>query len=129
MRADQLMIGDWVKTNDLYKAIKDVKVRAISQYSVQDETTSQWIDCQHIQPIPLTKDILEKNGFVEDRKIKCYTYEEEKTLKRLIQNFTHFGDFDCHIVSKNFDADMRLSYVHELQHALKLCGIDKQIIL
>lgn len=62
MKANELMIGDWVQTNDLYKAIKDVKVRAISQYSVLDETTSQWIDCQHIEPIPLTKEILEKNG-------------------------------------------------------------------
>lgn len=124
MKANELMIGDWVQTNDLYKAIKDVKVRAISQYSVQDETTSQWIDCQHIEPIPLTKEILEKNG-----------------VEYFDCSF-HFPEDDCLWLELNWEEDglkwtvncneydiLPLDYVHELQHALKLCGIDKQIIL
>lgn len=117
MRADQLMIGDWVRM--FYPFDMDIDRRPEKIRMLEKGIK---VDCE---PIPLTAEILVKNGFVEDREIKCYTYEEEKTLKRLIQFFTHFGDFDCHIVSKNFDADMRLSYVHELQHALRLCGLNE----
>jgi len=122
MKARELMIGDWV---ELYGTPTRWKLEDYAKWHKEMERT----DVHTFEPIPLTPEILEKNGFNKAGEIMPYTYRESKELKSLIQIFTNFGNFDCHIVSKNFDADMRLSYVHELQHALKLCGIDKQIIL
>ena len=79
---------------------------------------------EEIEPIPLTKDILEKNG-VED--FDC---------------FFHFPEDDCLWLELNWEEDglkwtvncneydiLPLDYVHELQYALRLCGIDKEIVL
>lgn len=134
MKANELMIGDWVKTNDLYKAIKDVKVRAISQYSVQDETTSQWIECQHIEPIPLTAEILEKNGFIRQQ-LGYFRYENEDNYLAMVfypkeKNYT-LGGYDYIDIFKGRITlrGMPISCVHELQHILKDCRIDKEIVL
>ena len=71
MRTEDLMIGDWVISKDLKVP---VKVRSImnhygtsiyfyhngSEFIVQDF---------QIEPIPITSEILEKNGFIGDKNV------------------------------------------------------------
>lgn len=125
MEATELMIGDWVKTNDSYKAIKDVKVYAISQYSVQDETTSQWIGCQHIEPIPLDSEIMKNFGFV------CSYDDYHQWYIEINHNnlWLEQSRIEPHTYFMRVFNGLKVRYVHELQHALKLCGIDKEINL
>lgn len=133
MRTNELMIGDWVKTNDIYKAIKNVKVYDISQYSVQDEITNQWIMCHYIEPIPLTAEILEANGF-KDIGDEIFQLEE-KPFWCWVDFMNH--QYGCEFDTSTYECESSehrlklygLPSVHELQHALKLCGIDKKIEL
>ena len=93
-----------------------------------------------VTPIPLTSDILEKNGFekstiqttlmVEQQIPPCIKYGIQ--LGECSGVYISFGLQDCPIYY--IRSDYRLSqgaciYVHELQHALKLCKIEKEIIL
>lgn len=86
-----------------------------------------------IRPIPLTPEILKKNGF-ED--IGDETWQlEEKPYWFWVDFLNHqYGcEFDTSTY-ENEDDEHRLKLygipaVHELQHAMKLCGIEKQIEL
>ena len=139
MNANELMIGDWV--------MADHPVR-IDMLSNEDVVTYQDVDgykvvpTRKLNPIPLTPEILEKNGFFVDR------YEEECVadytfIKKPIYRYDEGTDFAIEFdgwalriindfpereISINSDTSEKL-FVHELQHALHLCGIEKDIIV
>ena len=70
-------------------------------------------------PVPLTPEILEKNGFVVESR-----YYHGNTLQYCVLVDGLWID----ISGENF-FEGKLEYVHQLQHALRLCGIDKTIEL
>lgn len=99
MKAEDLMTGDWI----LYGG-KPVQVLQLSEGK----------DYKHISPIPITPEILEKNGWA--------LWEIEGEYKGVISIYGReapFGVFD----------GIEINFVHQLQHALRLCGIDKTIEL
>lgn len=154
MRAEGLQIGDLLRVNRDGLCIKKgtvVTVRGIDGsnnfpekglYGVADcrpldESQFQggiWLD--YLDPIPLTPEILEKNGF---------HYTNQHTLKgadtyvlRLEQrgfDYTITIKLNDYFALDSYDDRMyRLAeietgkwYVHQLQHALRLCGITKEI--
>ena len=66
------------------------------------------------KPIPLTPEILEKNGWrfnVEDRWLH---YEVDFYIEEWN------GRFQCYEINQ-----IKLNSVHELQHALRLCGLNE----
>lgn len=116
MEIKTLMIGDLVYIRPWGADQTPDKITAISYNSWQGNDYADWVDFvewdelspNEIEPIPLTSEILEKNGF---------------SINGLdIALFDRKGGDD-------FVAASNLQYVHELQHALKFCGIDKEIVL
>ena len=84
-----------------------------------------------IEPIPITPEILEKNGFVQNPRSKSrrsyqicnsdvYISWWRGRINILFKPF--IGHSTNHV---NVDG----KYVHELQHALRICGIEKEISL
>lgn len=79
-----------------------------------------------VEPIPLTPEILEKNGFepVKEGKFptlkNCYG-DILFQLEDIKNEYIH----DTLYMFKNIP----IFYVHELQHALRLCNLDKEIVL
>ena len=73
-----------------------------------------------LRPIPLTPEILEKN--VERRTISGW-YAIAKEVRIRPVN----GEY-CVVIGLT-EIPVRILYVHELQHALRLCGIEKEIVL
>lgn len=73
--------------------------------------------CAEAEPITLTKEILEKNGFkwTDTWRAYCYIGDNRKFVM-----VTHDEDegFGIHSTSICFH------YVHQLQHALRLYGLD-----
>ncbi len=118
-----LMIGDWVMYNpnvfieDEYETAKEWFPARINNGEDIDLAIEGCYDS-----IPLTTDILEKNGFVEshaNERFSLYTLVYEGiafSLKYVRSVFQWLGPLD-------------FKYVHELQHALRLCGIKKEIEL
>lgn len=127
MRPKDLMVGDWVILRDP-DTHKETKV------------TIQWNDLgsiilQWFAPIPITPEILEKNGFVKQ------SYGYSRYFKPYDENYycgfesiSYFFDEKIAKATKEHSqsglqekVEFVCTYVHELQHALKLIGITKEI--
>jgi hypothetical protein len=129
MEANELMIGDWVYLiKDYGKPVKDVlKISALDLYRIEDGMLE-------VEPIPLTPEILEKNGFTEIKgayptfKIDIYGYLIKVTFPKENKE-TNNGNPFLVIDSRPSYYSSECLYVHELQHVLKLLGIKKEIIL
>ena len=115
MRAKDLMIGDWVY-DIILQGYTKVEVLTLSgiKGTIHDNV---WHE-KTFEPIPLTPEILEKNGFGEQRFERMSVWS--------ILGFSIELDFSTW---KYYwaNGDVEISSVHELQHALRLCGITKEI--
>lgn len=119
MEVNELMIGDLVKNC----FGKNERVGQILEDSVMLAYNDMY-SFDEIEPIPLTAEILEKNGFeyINDE-YGCWILGKLELREREPYN----GLFEVEIcISKE---TVYLHYVHELQHALRLCKIDKSIEL
>ena len=142
MDATDLMVGDWVLCT--YSAInKPVRVVGITsvydnelKIIVNDGESHLVFQEKYIEPTPLTTEILEKNGF--RRETECYRWAErlggymgQTTSATTPIEIIRFDEGHC-IVSNPHDGRMfqgDVTYVHQLQHALKICEIKKNIVL
>lgn len=154
MKANELMIGDYLRINRDRLCIKKdtiVEVRGIDANNtfnnligsascrpLDDMQYEGGIWCDYLDPIPLTAEILLKNGFAD---ISEHTLKGAETYRLSIeQNYydytitiklrdwfrlTSFDDREYTLCQINWG----FKYVHELQRALKLCGIEKEVIL
>lgn len=128
MRVEELMIGDYVQVND-----EACKVISISYFDIGISDSKEDFYNEHIdsiKPIPLTTKILEKNGFV-----KFMPHNWQIVIDNIMielrepeHNMAIWLDWAEHntgaYASYMFPGP---NCVHELQHALRLCGIDKEI--
>lgn len=126
MKVTDLMVGDWVKAVDYNSpfritAIYDDVVQTQADY--QSEIDGNWYseaEIKDLVPIELTEDILVKNGFGKVNNQYFFGQVEIKELR------------DCWVVTINkedADVDINIHYVHQLQHLLRLVGIEKEIEL
>ena len=141
-----LMVGDWVKTNpSCGKLSCGVKpnITMISEigFSYSDGMyvhpagiKGRYYD-DELEPILLTKEIMEKNGF--------NLYPEETNVFYLNAGYRHdldtvclyIGDIERPSIYGNDSLGektyvvLHCKYVHEFQHILKMCGIEKEIVL
>ena len=141
MKALDLMIGDWVLISVWDCNPFPSKVTSINYNSYQGKDYVDWIDIKDeeelgmyvVQPIPLTTEILEKNfgkpyprgGFHN------YRMEKDETIAFVIEDRRVSAASDNRVVFCRVPGTYicDVNYVHELQHALKLCGIEKEIVL
>lgn len=103
MKSNELMIGDWVICKDYPMIPSLIKLKA--EHFVRSL-------CE-FEPIPLTAEILEKNGFVVEPR---YCYDEPLQYCEIVDGLW------INISGENY-FEGKLEYVHELQHALRLCGL------
>ncbi len=137
MKIDELMIGDYITFRDVQNDSFCPKLKVCGlidddvYVSNDGDPVLDVVDQDDIAGIPLTTDILEKNGF---------GYVEKDTL----MGITHFylGEpYYCENMNLHIGGDNNgvfwlnylrndiwsIRYVHQLQHALRICGIEKEI--
>lgn len=126
MTANELMIGAFVYFNCFDGSKIVVRVTGFKDGIVYGDSKkgSHWCNIEKVEPIPLTSDILVNNGW-----LCCYP------------SLDIFVNDEFPAVSLEVGVDGRnrwwwhigetlitpINYVHELQHILKLCCIEKQI--
>lgn len=134
MGAKDLMLNDLVLFNN--KVCKIVATNAyrdcVELYDVNDEDNEVIGKyAKHIEPILLTEEILKKNGFFRNMpNSNCWMYvehwaKEEGEDKCDVYVHLHEDSYFLEIEnSYNDDAlyERTLHFVHECQHALRLCG-------
>lgn len=124
MKANELMIGDWVDFGSFMRQV-------IQPDYYQDVNGDCVLD--GTQPIPLTAEILEKNGF-ERRKLdggaEVFVLADDYYDITIYEWSDSIWVFRYECTEMNTPYEQRtFSYVHNLQHALRECGIDKDIVL
>lgn len=140
MKANELMIGDWVLTlESTHKEKVYAQIWAIEEGQtsilVKIDNCNWFVDIEWIEPIPLTLEIYDKNfrGYKRGSGALAYfVYELNEDY------FIHASaggiDFCMHYDDSEHAAHddiylVELKYVHTLQHALRLFGFDKEIVL
>ncbi len=131
LRINEVMIGDWVHSK-LHNV--DTKIECIGdEPGLETRFHCVWLtskECwerhylDEIEPIILTPEILEKNGFIHYTDF--YMWKEESLEPIHLDNYDEDG-WRLRINCDNIPCECK--YVHQLQHALRLCGIDKEIVI
>lgn len=134
MKANKLMRGDWLYYRGRFNAfpfrVEQITKKKVGYHAKPGESRMHYIRLAEVHPIPLTDEILQRNGWE-------YNGEDEKFFPEtwvgggLMLQKTDDG-YMIVVTSDYDDEDTNhtpfvLKYLHELQHALKLRGIDREI--
>lgn len=131
MKAADLMLNDWVQVYDMDCSWERHQIAVIDPAVVVFKDGFDEVNIGNIEPIVLTSEILEKNGVCRkgaiiqlvDDLVKVYvTVRNESEHNFLIGITGGYGNGKI-LFTKSIE------YVHELQHALRMCKIDKEIEL
>lgn len=135
LSSKDLMVGDWLMFNDKPCQVKGLHNDDTATF-VGHKSLYYLIDAE---PIPLTPEILEKNGFNDapfaaGERVRFVVLCEEYRInyyfninwfsiyKNVAVNDSDYPVFICAF-------EERIKYIHELQHALRLCKIEKEIVV
>ena len=146
MKCKELMIGDWITISRGFP-MQIVEVDEDSAYATwEDNNGDPWIfgdkDNQP-EPIPLTPEILEKNGFSSETFLtaewekKVYfkefpgcVVEPDNLGKYIFGTIIYWNKTDndgspIDLGTMYKSVIYNLKYVHELQHALRICELSE----
>lgn len=143
MKAEDLMIGDWVNIQT-GEGDEPMYLQVEQLWECEIDADFQ-TDYENVYPIELTEEILHKNGFKNDVlaqksiiaegasnfSVILFSEDNRITINNIGEYLNSFNKWYIHIDTE----DMRtlctaeITYVHELQHLLKLCKIEKEIVL
>lgn len=129
MKPEELMIGDYViRKNvpnellivDTIDSIRDIVYLDLDGLGITEKI-------ENIEPIPLTPEILERNEFYYESNVGQVWDDGEYEV------IVDLYDVEIRVI-KNRKEILSLEYfdkiyVHNLQHALKICEVNKNIIL
>ena len=144
MKREELMIGDWVIRKGVPEEpmrLYDMKATSDIAYLDQDgRGVSEKFE--NIEPIPLTLEILKKNGFHgQDNYYAIADLSKADSFWSIKIIFaTEHPTYITQIEIENVDGNDvinvgmsaiggKIYYVHELQHSLKQSKIKKEIVL
>ena len=121
MKKEDLMVGDWYS---IPTTASRSRCRKYRERMVMLDYNDLY-EYDEIEPIPMTAEILAQNGFSKSRLMgeqRHFTYYIGPSLSMLA---IYDADFSVHIG----DGARYVKNVHQFQHILKDCGIDKEIII
>ena len=128
MKTSEIMLGDYVNVHPSNLPIKVASIHKgkVGYHARTDKLA--WVRAGLLRPIPLTPEILEKNGFtLKEEEKGMYGVTIAPYYTRDDVPFEVFCDGEPFAIW--FKDPVNIKYVHQLQHALRLCGIDKTIEL
>lgn len=123
LNVTDIMVGDWVICYHPSRPKSFERVSVCLLHTIEQQEHGHIKEdsplFRIVEPIPLTPKILEKNGFIRIN-AAVTTYKLTKSLYWTNRGLEHeLSEIPiCH-----------LNFVHELQHTLKLCKSDKEVIL
>lgn len=131
MKPNELMIGDYIMLYEDIYIIEEISSKGWAHIIYNDGSkcrvplSTDYILGELI-PVPLTAEILEKNGFKENKYGEMILDEELGTSEiYLVLEESHDGEYYWWKASNEIIA--KIKSVHELQHVLRLCSINKKI--
>lgn len=137
MKITELMIGDFVRIRG---SIYNTKVTEILNYGINPDwcgpEVNDVIYFEDLEPIPLTDEILEKNGFKEpphQQPTGYYLQKIEKGLECWDMVIHLHPDSLYQVTIEHSEDDVvggliyaqKIHHVHQLQHVLRICGLSE----
>ena len=132
MIPEELMIGDWVMFNGNYLQIAEIYDSGIYARGIMGNDNRGY-PFEDLEPILLTEDILQENGFKH-----LDISSPRDTINRFVWRYSTDSqniDLSYNKFTKDYMLDsfrihlFPIIYVHELQHALRMGRIEKEIEL
>lgn len=140
MKANELMLGDYVSHNGVVKIVVSIPNEHRVALMIPNQQWGSLFDTTPIDdvaPVEIMPDILLACGFCTSKRDNMhgllvgnhYKVEYKKSTAQsgkvlCVQYLSMHSGY----VEKTFNLPLP-KYVHELQHAMKLCGIEKEIEL
>ena len=134
MKANELMIGDYVNYRGQIIKVTSLYDKGGSNEVGWSDKECIWVNADNVEPIPLTNEILEKNGFEKSWQGNYEFFDDDENLNidffPKSTNYTN-GAYDYIDIERGCLTidEMPIAFVHELQHVLILCESKKEIVL
>lgn len=127
MKAEELQLNDLVSYEGHATSVQVLRLgENIRRIGIESSRGNVFPEEDEIQPIPLTAEILEKNGFVRDGCIigedgyRCDSYNLNDSQ---VWGYLTKEGFDIAFGGRNQPNDIIIKYVHELQRVLRCCDL------
>ncbi len=122
MKCTDIQINDWVYLSEATKyAMRVTSIDEDHCYldfegNEGDPFDGIYGERDGIAPVPLTEEIMRANGFclINSQEWAPYFYNEKQDIIISADYIVHIADIGC----------TKITYVHEFQHLLRLCGLD-----
>jgi hypothetical protein len=143
MKPEELQIDDLVYAVPIKKNVRVVGIDgdkiAYVELDIYD-CIIYWVPCTDITPIRISDEILDKNGFtLVSKSYNHKVFEFRQDYNVFIQITFYFKDYSIIVKIEKYNFESKyymnnlhncdIKYIHQLQHAMKLCGINKEIEL
>ena len=135
MRIDELSVGDWVTYDRDTTPVQVVGLYHRTKQDCVEMSDSHYPEgvigfVEYLQPIPITVEILEKNGleFIDDGNDAVIFLCCDMFWARLCVGDC-FWSIGVHSEDRLDAVTCNVKSVHQLQHALRLAGVGKEIEL
>lgn len=127
----ELQIGDWVLYTEFGKNKPTQVVDIESSGRVWLKGENHYTTDTYIDPIPFTEEIIKKIDINQQGLDVRFIIAKSKRTKlkkreKIIYITTYRYNNDTY---EETDVLLAIRYVHELQHVLRVCRIDKEIVL
>ena len=132
MKAEELMIGDYVQLNGSPYVIEEISKKGWVHmtdpvHNLRVQMSTDYI-LDFIEGVPLTVEILKSNGF-EKKGHRYGIYDDYFDFEMYEYNDgTWLVSYHCCEMSLP-DEQVLIFHVHQLQHFMRHCGIDKVLKL
>ena len=136
LNISDLSVGDWVY-NDMGNtpySIRSIYGGGVVVLNDNEDTDGVMALVDSLTPIPITAEILEKNGFERGQRGSFYHYLRLDKNRTLYIHASTNGwrveiTYDAAGILRTTHLMPDMNSVHQLQHALRLAGVDKEINL
>ena len=130
MEAKELMIGDWLFYRGQFNAfcfrVEQITKRKVGYHAELNESRMHYLRLNECQPVQLTVERLILIGFELIQNLYILTLENKVFPGKIFIEYNLSNG--CLYINDGL-VPRPINYVHQLQHALKLCGIEKEITI
>ena len=147
LRIDDLSVGDWVCAEQLCGVGNESRLTPPMRVVSLGSGAGGWVNLEidpeqgdpfeyepsEIRGVPITTEILEKNGWTNDGMYAFLRIDEHRHLEyyfhehRLRKYYCGVDEWQNHAKVNDITFAVHCYSVHQLQHALRLARVDKEI--
>ena len=130
MEAKELMIGDWLFYSGQFNAfcfrVEQITRKKVGYHAEPNEFRMHYLRLSECEPVPLTVKRLELIGLEKVQNLYVLTVENKVFPGKIFFEYV-LSNGSLYVNDGLIPRPIR--YVHQLQHAMRLCGIEKEITI